>query len=261
MTVIAMDLEIEHKTELKAHQQRVGGEASGAMEHREAIEMMASEKYLLDELTPELRDAYEEHFFDCLECARDVHLGAVFIDQAKVVLPEMMAAVAQASDRAAATTKPANEKRDWFAWLRPALMVPAFACLLAIVGYQNLVTYPALQAAATGPRILPSATVIHDDTRSGIPVIYADLKLGSTIAVELPAGANYSSYKLDFYDSKGKMIWTRTAQSDGRGDDMLSFWLSSKVKLDTYKLVISGVTATGEVVQVKQQMFDLQTKK
>jgi hypothetical protein len=261
-------MDFECAKELEAPRNRVGGEAGEAMEHSEAIEMMASERYLLDELTPELRDAFEEHFFGCPECAQDVQFGAAFLEQTKVILPGIVAA-GQASARAAVPARAERvapvkesgkrqerEKREWFAWLRPAIMVPAFACLLALVGYQNLVVYPALEASATGPRILPAATVLHDETRSAVPVIYADLKLGSTIAVELPAGANYSYYKLEFYDSKGKMIWTRTAQSDG--EDMLSFWLSSTVKQDTYKLVVSGVTATGEVVRVKQQIFELQ---
>jgi hypothetical protein len=259
MTALEMDHQMKCEIEVETHRKRVSGEVGKAMKHSEAIEMMASEKYLLEELTPELRDAYEEHYFGCPECAQDVQLGAAFLDQTKFVLPGMMAS--GAPSRNAAPARLNKEKRDWFSWLRPALMVPAFACLLAAVGYQNLEVFPALQAAATGPRILPTATVLHDDTRSAIPVIYADLKLGSTIAVEMPAGLTYSSYKLDFYNSKGRMIWTRTAQSDGKGDDTLSFWLSSQVKQDTYKVVISGVTSTGDTVLIKQQIFDLQTKK
>ena len=248
--------------QLTAHQ-RVGGEAGVAMEHNEAVEMMASERYLLGEMTPELRDAYEEHYFECAECAQDVQLGAAFVDEAKVILPGMVASAASvrtAQDTPRVVMRPGKQPREWFAWLKPAMMVPAFACLLAIVGYQNLVVYPALQAAATEPRILPSATVLHDATRSGVPVIYADLKLGSTISVELPAGLNYGSYKLECYDSQGKIIWTRTTPSDARGDDTISFWLSSSVRLDTYKLVVSGIGASGETVVVKQQMFDLQMK-
>ena len=42
------------------------------MDHTQAISEKMTEKYLLDELTPQLRENFEEHFFDCLECARDV---------------------------------------------------------------------------------------------------------------------------------------------------------------------------------------------
>ena len=54
-----------------------------AMEHIEAVQQMAAERYLLDELPPELRDAFEEHLFDCPECAFDLRAGAAFVDEAK----------------------------------------------------------------------------------------------------------------------------------------------------------------------------------
>lgn len=233
------------------------GKASELMEHHEAIEMMASERYLLDELTPELRDAYEEHMFGCTECADDVRFGAAFVDQAKEVLPGIAAAPAPVRQ----PVKAAVEKRDWFAWLRPAIMVPAFACLLAIVAYQNVVVYPALEASASEPRLLPPATVLAGETRGGLPIVYADLVTGSTLNVPLPQNAIYASYKFDFYDSKGKLIWTQTMRSAGAADDMATIWLPGRIKQDSYKLAISGVTAAGENIALQQQFFELRAKK
>ena len=53
------------------------------MDHHQAIQLTAVEKYLLEELPPELRDEFEEHFFDCQECATDLRATAGFIDAAK----------------------------------------------------------------------------------------------------------------------------------------------------------------------------------
>ena len=50
-----------------------------AMDHGEALQMMAAERYLLDELTPEERDAFELHMFGCHECALDLRAGAAFM--------------------------------------------------------------------------------------------------------------------------------------------------------------------------------------
>jgi anti-sigma factor RsiW len=47
------------------------------MDHQEAVRQNATEKYLLDELDPELRDQFEEHLFDCQDCALDVRAGAM----------------------------------------------------------------------------------------------------------------------------------------------------------------------------------------
>ncbi len=238
----------------------VSGEASEAMEHYEAIEMMASERYLLDEMTPELRDAYEDHMFGCAECAHDVRLGAALVDHAKLVLPGM--ASVQTPVRKPVQQLP--ESRNWLAWLRPALMVPAFACLLAIIGYQNLVVYPALQASATEPRLLPPATVLQGETRSSVPVIDADLVTGSTLNVPLPRsssqGAEYSSFSFDFYDSKNKLIWTSTMVVTRNSDDMATIWLPGRIKEDSYRLTTSGITQGGEKILVQRQFFQLRAK-
>ena len=42
------------------------------MDHKEAVETMAAQRYVLDEMTPEDQEAFEEHFFGCTECAADV---------------------------------------------------------------------------------------------------------------------------------------------------------------------------------------------
>jgi len=42
------------------------------MDHSEALRLQAAERYVLGELSPELREQYEEHYFTCEECASDV---------------------------------------------------------------------------------------------------------------------------------------------------------------------------------------------
>jgi hypothetical protein len=247
-----------------------GGEASEAMEHHEAVEMMAAERYLLGELAPELRDAYEDHLFGCTECAADVKLGAVFIDHAREILPEMTAGLPRTERE---PVKQAKAKRDWFAWLRPAVqmpgilrpvfMVPAFACLLVLVGYQNLVVLPGLEIAAREPRLLPLATVLQGETRGGVPVVHADLLMGSMISVPLPPGGQtggYASYRFDFYDAKGKLVWSRTLPV-AAADDTASIWIPSRVAPGSYKLAIAGITASGEEIALQQQNFELRLKK
>src|SRR5215472_16506480 len=63
-------------------------EGDRTMDHNEAVRQNASERYLLDELDPELRDQFEEHLFDCQDCALDVRAGAMFVEQTKIILSE-----------------------------------------------------------------------------------------------------------------------------------------------------------------------------
>ena len=55
------------------------------MDHNEALRQQAAEKYVLGELPPTLRDEFEEHFFECQECALDVTAAAGFVDNARAV--------------------------------------------------------------------------------------------------------------------------------------------------------------------------------
>jgi Putative zinc-finger len=57
----------------------------GQMDHIEALRLQAAEKYVLGDLPQLLRDEFEEHFFECQECALDVKAAAGFVDNARVV--------------------------------------------------------------------------------------------------------------------------------------------------------------------------------
>ena len=58
------------------------------MEHREAIELRAAEKYVLRELPADLQEAYEEHFLDCAECAADIQAATVFAETSRRIFAE-----------------------------------------------------------------------------------------------------------------------------------------------------------------------------
>ena len=53
------------------------------MDHQQAQETGAVDQYLLGQLDSERREAFEEHFFDCVECADDVRATARFLDDTK----------------------------------------------------------------------------------------------------------------------------------------------------------------------------------
>src|SRR5579864_2704402 len=104
-----------------------------SMEHTEAVRIGAAERYLLGELSPELREQYEEHFFGCVECAQEVQAGAVFIDGARDIL-------SVEKDYTPARVPQKESQRSWWAsLLRPAILAPAMALLLLFAAYQNIV--------------------------------------------------------------------------------------------------------------------------
>jgi hypothetical protein len=50
------------------------------MNHVEAVKTLAIERYLLEEMTPEERESFEEHFFSCAECGEDARHAATMRD-------------------------------------------------------------------------------------------------------------------------------------------------------------------------------------
>ena len=115
------------------------------MTHQQALDGLASERYLLDEMTEVERFEFEEHYFDCVECAEDVRLGEAIRQEAR------RAGNSAAADPAAARPAIVLTSPKW--WRKPMVAAPwAMAATLAmVVGYQSLVTVPGLRDAA-GPQ-------------------------------------------------------------------------------------------------------------
>jgi hypothetical protein len=98
------------------------------MDHLEALRMQASEKYVLGELSPDVREQFEEHYFDCAECAEDVKAAFTFVRATREVLGE------QAAPTTIVVKEPAVPSR-WRSWFRPVVFVPAMAALVLSIGY------------------------------------------------------------------------------------------------------------------------------
>src|SRR5215471_14931166 len=134
------------------------------MDHEQAVRQKATERYLLNELDPGLRDEFEEHLFDCQDCALDVRAAAMFVEQSKAILAEPPAPAP------VRVPFPVPAKVGWLGWLRPVFAVPVLA-LLIVIGYQNLVTLPRMTRALSSPQLLPSV-MVNVATRGGsVPVI------------------------------------------------------------------------------------------
>jgi hypothetical protein len=232
------------------------------MDHSEAIQQMIAERYLLDELTPDMRESFEEHLFDCPECALDLRAGAAFVAEAKAQLPSLAGAAPVPS---LPRSRKLQVRREWWlSWLQPAFAVPAFATLLLVLGYQNLVTYPGLRAAAAQPRLLPWAP-LHGAMRDGAPMaITADRRHGVALPVDLPAQSSpdaYASYSFDLYDPQGKLAWTgavtASSESGGNGQRLSLVIPGAMLQSGSYSLVVSGAGTHGERNVIDRYAFDL----
>ncbi len=219
------------------------------MDHDEAVRQKATERYLLGELDPELKDQFEEHLFDCQDCALDVRAAAMFVEQSKAMLSQPTVTLPQ---RAPAP------RAGWLAWFRPAFAVPVLALLLAVVGYQNLVTYPHLMQAANRPQVGPWAS-INVSTRGVTPiVIKADRGEGFALLINLPPEEGFASYAADLYNPAQKLEWSGPISTATPEEGRQIYIPGRNREPGAYKLVVRGITAAGESKEISQHSIDLQ---
>jgi Putative zinc-finger len=225
------------------------------MDHSDALRLKTTEKYLLNELDPEQLDQFEEHMFDCPECAVDVRAAAMFVEQSKAVLSEARGPVP-------VQVVPATHS-GWLNWLRPAFAAPAFALLLLVVGYQNLVTYPKLHQALGRPQSLPWAAVNigtygAGDAGTEIPVIPGR---GFLLLVRIPPEGAFTQYSADLLNPSGQREFSLRIPVPSDRDQKQDRWAiqvpGARWTPGTYTLKIRGTTSMGEAREVGQTSFDL----
>src|SRR5271154_1908823 len=213
------------------------------MDHSEAIRTMASEKYLLNELEGEERDAFEEHFFGCDECAMDVRTGSLFLEQAKLEFAR------------SAVPEPVQietRKISRWAWWSPQFAIPVMAVLLLVTGYQNLAT-----RSADHMRPLPAAITLNLSTYGDATIVGVPKGEGIVVNVIIPPGHRYNTYKADLHKPGGSVESVPLAAS---ADDTWGITVpASSLRGDgTYKLTVYGGDGPNQDVEVGSSSFQLQ---
>jgi hypothetical protein len=222
------------------------------MDHDEALRQKATERYLLDELDPDVRDQFEEHLFDCQDCALDVRAAAMFVEQTKVIL----AAPSDTAPEWQPATAPA--RAGWFAWFRPAFAVPVLALLLAVIGFQNFVTYPHLMQAANSPQVGPWVSVNVSTRGPATVVVKPHAGEGFGVLVPLPPEDGFASYAADLYNPAQKSEWSGTISTAATAEGRQIYVPGHNTRAGTYTLVVHGITAAGESREISRLPIDVQ---
>lgn len=224
------------------------------MNHDVAVRDKVVERYLLNELDDQERDEFEEHFFDCRDCAESVRAGLEFIEQSKTLLVDRQ--------QWSASTPPLEGGRaGWFGWLRPAFVIPTLALLLGLVAYQNLVTYPRLRQGVDQPQILPSAVLTVGPRGASRPSIVAPAGGGFLLFVRIPREDHFLYYIAELYDPAGKKEWSVTMTIESADDQWSMFVPGAKREPGTYTLVVNGIGIGAKKTQIGQTSFQLEIQK
>jgi hypothetical protein len=226
------------------------------MDHTAVVRDKMTERYLLNELDSDLRDQFEEHYFDCQECALDVSAGAQFVEQSKLILAERSEPILIRS-----TPAPRPVSRGWLDWFRPAFAAPALALLLLVAGYQNLVTLPGLRAALKQPQVLPAVSVNMGTWGAGGSPTPVPAGQGLLLFLRIPPDASYARYTVDLFGPNGKSAGSFSI-APAAGQDQ---WPVMVPKIDretgAYTMAVHGITTGGESKDLGSTSFQLQIQR
>jgi hypothetical protein len=179
------------------------------MDHAEAKEQRVAEKYVLGELSPELREQFEEHYLDCADCTADLKALALLMVAGKAVAAE--------GTRSPVPAK-AAERRGWFAWFRPVVAVPVMAALLGVFVLQNIGLIPVVKrpsANQPAPQVYESTYRLQGVTRGGSrSKISVNPKESFALDFDFTPAESAPTYRGSLLDASGTPIFTFTVNGD-----------------------------------------------
>ncbi|HXW13013.1 MAG TPA: zf-HC2 domain-containing protein [Terriglobia bacterium] len=220
------------------------------MQHTEADQNLAVERYLLGEMTASEVEQFEEHLFLCPECAESVRTGATFVENARAVFKEPATQAETESVRRPMKSKP----QSWWRMLMAPSFAPALAALvlLCVAGYQQLVVIRGLKtqlAEVTAPQPLASFA-LHAVSRGAqqtivVPPDVHFIDLYFDVATESASG-----YSCAVLDGSGSIKLTERVPPP-RSDAGATLHLligRSRLPAGDYTLVVSaGSPGAGEI--------------
>ncbi len=218
-----------------------------AMNHEQAIQSQAAERYLLGELDGPEREAYEEHFFSCAVCAEEVSTGADFVRAARDYFVDEPRPL------------PVGPKPFVPAWLnlrnllRPS---PAFALGL-VLGVSGLSVYHATQHRS--PQVIAEAFL--SESRSGeLKTIEVSKDGELALRFEIPPRGDFSAYQAQIIAETGNIKSSSPISTQQAKEAVHLLVDAATLSPGKYFLVIQGVNkdaAHGPLTEVARYAFDL----
>lgn len=207
------------------------------MDHNEAVKNHAAEKYFLGELAENDREAFEEHFFDCQDCAADVKATAILVDNVREALraPDLKRAASRETRTA-----------GFLNWWRPAYSFAAIALLVFTVGYQNFVQIPQLRhESLTKAEALPSFSLVSAGSRSAEGALEIAIPAGKPFGlyVDVPSDPSFTHYSADILTESGALKFSVPVSAEQTRDTIQLLIPGALLREGPYNLVIKGYKA------------------
>ena len=216
------------------------------MEHLEAIRTRAVERYLLNELPAGLREEFEEHYFDCRECASDLSATSTFIDAARKEFQVHPVQTLSPVVRDEPLSQPPrkNHRVVYMLIRRPAILLSALAASLLVIAYQNVSVLPHLEsqvAELNSPEILPTISLIGSNSRGGpVPSVRLKTDHPYLLTVDIPGDDRFESYQCELQAPSGRVAWVVPVNAESAKDSVTIHAPAMRGNGGRYTLVIQG---------------------
>jgi hypothetical protein len=194
------------------------------MNHDDAIESLAAERYILDDLEPSERDAFEEHFFDCTECTADVRDAAKVADGVRTGIRVV----------------PVKHYTRWAA-------AAAGAAVAIGLAYQYVPQVAGLWKHSPAPigqpaRVIAPEKVIELEATRGAAAVYhvrANQPAGIYFTIP-PSDVPPSAYTCALLHASGHVLKTVEVRRDQAAEPVRLSLSAGTLRKGDYKLVIRG---------------------
>jgi len=219
------------------------------MDHLQAESLGATEKYLLGALDEAEREAFEEHFFDCLECADDVRAAAAVLAAAgaTAALTAVPAAPAMLPTPRSSPVTDIGQRRRRFARVSrvTAAVGTLAAAAMCMVVYQRAVVIPDLRdQVAESQSIQAVRGHFLTQTRSEAPrisVTDADRMIALTLSRSWDK--QFPSYRCELQDASGHLLLAETLADHSTTDELEILVPVKGLAAGAYVLTVEGLDA------------------
>ena len=214
------------------------------MSHDQAVSSHAPERYLLGELDPTERDAFEGHYFDCTACFDQVKKGSQFLSYAGEVLGR-------------------EQEKGWLAALvgdlrrpAPAFVTAALVCAMGLGTYQQIQIADARRPHMEAHVFVPGAQ--KGAAEKAFKAVSISRKSGLSLSMDFTPRTEYESYQAQIITESGKVKYT-VPVTVRPGDYSVTIGLpANALEAGKYSVAIQGLPHNGSPVDLTRGAFELQ---
>jgi len=206
------------------------------MDHSDSLRMQAVERYFLGDLPPGERAEFEEHFFECPDCAQDVRATSVFLDGARQILREPSGA-------------PAKVRRRFPRLAASVMMPPAWAAAAAVfmglTVYQSLLVIPRLEselARARGPQAASWYFLSVSRAEPRVVTVSADDHMVG-LTLSRGAGRTFPYYRCEVKGTGDAVLFSAVLPGPPAGEELQLLIPVGGLSPGGYVLAVEGLDA------------------